>query len=258
MRRKSSTEHTFYEADTPEEAVRRYLKANETLYDRIKNKVIKEVMYSSLDCWKGIRVLEVGAGGGIWTDFFIKQGTELTCVDSFEQILKGNASLHPQANFILGDATTIKLKEKFHFIFAKDIIEHIEEDINFLRNMNKHLIEDGLLLINTQNSFSLNHLIEGGWAFLRGNKKWCGWDPTHVRFYNTWILKQKLNSAGFKIIKQFGCYYFPYRFISSKLFGEVKENKIFHLVEISGLYDKFPFSFTGWNIGLLAIKVREV
>ncbi|MBA7486413.1 Ubiquinone biosynthesis O-methyltransferase, mitochondrial [subsurface metagenome] len=251
-------EDTFYEADTSEEAIRRYLKANDTLYDRIKNKTIENIMSSLIDFIKGIRVLEVGAGGGIWTEFFIKQRANVTCVDLCEKILKGNASLHPQASFILGDATTMKLKEKFDLIFAKDIIEHIEEDIRFLKNMNEHLRENGLLLINTQNSFSLNYLIEGGWAFLRGNKNWCGWDPTHVRFYTPWILKRKLHIAGFKVIKQFGCYHFPYRFISRKLIGKVRENKVFHLVEILGLYDKFPFSLTGWGLGLVAKKVKEV
>lgn len=172
--------------------------------------------------------------------------------------MKGNAKLHPQANFILANATVVELKDRFDLIFAKDIIEHIREDVVFLKNMNKHLRKSGLLLINTQNSFSLNYLIEGGWAFLRGNKNWCGWDPTHVRFYTPWILKEKLHIAGFKVIKWFGCYHFPYRFISRRLIGKVWESKMFHLVENLGLYGKLPFKVTGWGLGVLAKKVRGI
>jgi len=158
----------------------------------------------------------------------------------------------------LADATTVKLKERFDLIFAKDVIEHIEEDTAFLKNMNEHLKKNGLLLINTQNSFSLNYLIEGGWAFLRRNKNWGGWDSTHIRFYTPWILKEKLHIAGCKIIKRFGCYHFFFCFISRRLIGKVWENKIFHLLEILGLYDKLPFKVTGWGLGVLAKKVRGI
>lgn len=251
-------EKTFYEAETPEEAIERYFKVNDTLYDRVKNEVIEGILYSLVDFRKSIKVLEVGAGGGIWTEFFIKQGANVTCVDLCEKILKGNAKLHPEANFIVADVTKIKLKERFDLIFAKDIIEHIKEDTIFLKNMNEHLKKSGLLLINTQNSFSLNYLIEGGWNFLRGNKNWRGWDPTHIRFYTPWISKRKLQVAGFEAIKWFGCYHFPYRFISRKLTGKMWENKTFHLVEILELYDKLPFNITGWGLGLLARKMGGV
>lgn len=248
---------TFYEAETPEEAIERYLLANDTLYDNMKNEVIKEVFCSAVDSWESLKILEVGAGGGIWTEFFIKQGAGVTCVDSCEHVLKGNAKLHPEAKFILADAATVTLKEKFDLIFAKDIIEHIENDIRFLENINRHLKKDGLLLITTQNSFSLNYLIEGGFNFLMGNKSWCGWDPTHIRFYTHKSLNKKLKTIGFKATKCFGVYHFPYRFISQTIFKKVLERRGFHFVEILKLYDKFPFSITGWNIGIVAKKINE-
>jgi len=54
---------TFYEADTSEEAIRRYLKANDTLYDKIKNGIIEDILSSLIDFSKSIKVLEVGTGG---------------------------------------------------------------------------------------------------------------------------------------------------------------------------------------------------
>lgn len=248
----------FYDAETPEEAIEIYLKGDSDLYGRMKNKVIEGVLCSMIPSWNTLKVLEVGAGGGAWTEFFITHGADVTCVDLCKPILEGNAKLHPEANFILADATTVKLKKKFDLIFAKDIIEHIEDDLLFLENMNEHLREGGLLLINTQNAFSLNYLIEGGWHFLRGKKKWCGWDPTHVRFYTPKSLKKKLQMTGFEIDKWFGSYHFPYKFITGMVFGKVLECNLFHPIESTSLYDKLPFSITGWGIGVVAKKTREV
>lgn len=248
---------TFYDAETPGEAIERYLLANDTLYDNMKNEVIKEVLCSVIDSWKSLDLLEVGAGGGIWTEFFVKQGAIVTCVDSCEQVLKGNAKRHPEAKFILADAATVTLKEKFDLIFAKDIIEHIEKDIHFLENISRHLKKDGLLLITTQNAFSLNYLVEGGFNFIRGNKNWCGWDPTHIRFYTHKSLNEKLKTTGFKATKYFGVYHFPYRFVSQTIFKRILECRSFHFIETLKLYDKFPFSIIGWNIGIVAKKINE-
>jgi len=156
--------------------------------------------------------------------------------------LEGNKKLHPEASFILGDATTIKLNEKFDLVFAKDIMEHIEDDLLFLENMNRHLRMGGTLLINTQNSFSLNYLVECSWNFLIGIKKWCGWDPTHVRFYTSKSLKEKLEMTGFDVNNLFGTYHFPYRFITNIMFKTVLEREMFHLIELANLYDKMPFA----------------
>ena len=236
---------TFYETETPEEAIKIYLKVTESLYDKTKEKVIKRIL-SSIPSLDSLKVLEVGAGGGIYTEFFVKQGADVTCVDLCEQILKGNAKLHPEAKCILADATTVTLKEKFDLIFAKDVIEHIEDDLLFLKNMKKHLKTDGTLLIITQNAFSLNYLIEGGFNFLRGNRKWCGWDSTHVRFYTPWTLKRKCQSVGLKVYSTSSLYHIPYRVITGFIFGKVYEHNIFHLSD--KVYDKFPVKYIGWSL----------
>ena len=247
----------FFEAETPEEAIKIYLKGYDNLYGRLKVKNIEKILCGSIKSWESLKVLEVGAGGGIYTEFFVKQGAKVTCVDICEPILKGNAKLHPEAKCILADATTVTFKGKFGLIFAVDILEHIENDLLFLENMNKHLREKGLLIINTQNAFSLNYLIEGGINFLSGNKDWCGWDPTHVRFYTPKSLREKLYGTGFKISKWFGNYHIPYP-LTKRIFGERGGCKISHIIELSKLHDKLPLSITGWGIGVVAKKVKEI
>ena len=249
-------EKAFYQADSPEEAIEIYLNSDDELYGRMKNRSMREILFEihGKGLWNSENVLEVGAGGGQWTDFFVKRGANITCVDTCEQILEGNKKLHPKARFILSDATNLKLKQKYTLVFAKDVIEHIPDDKQFLRNMNEHIKNNGLMIINTQNSWSLNFLMQGGYNFLKGNTNWCGWDQTHVRFYNVASLKRKLESTGFEPIKWFGSYYFPYRILADRL-GISWDLKFFNLIELFNLYDKFPFSIIGWNIGVIARKV---
>ena len=165
---------------------------------------------------------------------------------------------NPDAITVLGDATNIKLDERFDLIFAKDVIEHIEEDETFLANMNHHLVHDGLIIINTQNSLSLNYLIQGGYHYLRGNNTWLGWDPTHVRFYTPRSLRKKLRTSGFEVESWFGSYYFPYRLITERMRGKKVELDIFHSIELLGLERFFPVCVLGWNIGVVGRKTRTI
>ncbi len=248
-------EKSFYQAENPQKALKIYFQGENELYARIKNKTIESVLSRIIkkEKFNTFDVLEIGPGGGVWTDYFIKKGAKITCVDISEQVLKGNKKLHPGAKFILADATTIKLENEFDIIFVKDVIEHIENDNTFLLNMKKYLKKDGYMLINTQNSFSLNYLLQGGFNLLKGNKKWRGWDPTHKRFYNVRLLKKEFKKSGFTPVSWFGSYYFPYRVFSEK-FGKIWECKAFYLIEELGLFDKRPFNVLGWNIGVIVRK----
>src|SRR3989344_35359 len=175
---------SFYEITNSEEALNYYFDGYDNIYGKLKlnktQKLIKE--FKKL---KTARVLDVGCCCGIYTKFFIDNGAKVTGLDINKVFLEANKKINPLANFVLGDAATIDLKEKFDLIFASDIIEHIDNTQAFLKNMNKHLKVGGLLFLNTQNSFSLNYLMEGLLYFwLHGKKGFLGWGPTHIRFYN--------------------------------------------------------------------------
>lgn len=244
----------FYGATRPEEALRLYLAGHDELYGRVYIATIKRALASVWPNLSSRAILEVGCAGGIWTEFFLAQGARVTGVDVLEPILEANRRRNPRATFVLGDATTVSIPTRFDLVFGKDVIEHIQDDRRFLQNMSRHLKDGGLLLLTTQNSLSLNFLLQGTYHYLvRRNRDWCGWDPTHVRFYNFVSLRRKLRAAGFQPIKWFGSYYFPYRLFAEH-FGRRWESEIFCAIERSPLYDKFPLGVLGWDIGVIAIK----
>jgi 2-polyprenyl-3-methyl-5-hydroxy-6-metoxy-1,4-benzoquinol methylase len=248
---------TFYDYKDPLEAAKAFLQAHNTLDDKMREKSIKRFLTKHLSSVSSKSVLDVGAGPGIWTKFWIDEGAKVTALDVHRPILLANQMRNPEAEFVEADATTFILPKKYDLIFAKDLIEHLTDDEHFLRNAANHLKKNGYLVLTTQNWFSLNYFIEGGFKFLTGKMGWCGSDPTHVRFYNYRQLNKKLKNAGLTPVKYWSMYHFPYRFLSALFFKRVIEWKWFHLVECFNLYGYFPFNLTGWNIGVVAKKEKE-
>lgn len=235
-----------------EQEINNYWNINQSLYNRTKNKIIKEVFLFVKQKYEIKKIWEPGAGPGFWTEFFINQKMDLTASDIDKIVLQENKRNNPNAKIVLGDATEINLNDDFDLIFAKDVIEHVKDDKKLIKNFKKHLKENGILFITTQNSFSLNYLLEKIYHYLKGEKNWFGWDKSHVRFYNFFTLKKLLKQNGFKVINCFGFYHFPYRALTKFLTGDIREKRIFHLIEITKLNNRFPFNITGWNIGLIA------
>ena len=250
---------SFYERRDPRKAVEVFLESHNTLDDRMREYALKRFLRNNLPSVKGKDILDVGAGGGIWTRFWLNEGANVTALDKHGPILLGNKMRNPKAEYVEADAVTVKLTKRFDVIFAKDLIEHLPDDIAFLQNMSDHLKEEGYLLLTTQNSCSLTYLIEGSYNFYRvGNKKWCGFDPTHVRFYNFRHLNNKLRMTGLMPLKYWSTYHLPYRFLTGLLFKRIVEWKSFHLVELLNLNSYFPFNLTGWNIGVLAKRSVKI
>lgn len=254
-------EKIFYkDASDPKEALLLYKQHHNNNYDRIKEKIIKKVILETeIGKWETMQVLDVGSGGGIFTRFFLDLGAKVTALDNSPVVVEANRLDNPEVAFICGDAATIKLEKKFDFIFAKDIIEHIQDDALFLKNISDGLKNSGYILISTQNSFSFNYLAEKIYNLLIGNKNWMGWNPDHVRFYNYWLLKKELLKNNLVPLRWFGSYYFPYRGFAYFLGkpGEHLEWRVFRLIELLNLWGVWPFNILGWNIGVLAKKRHE-
>ena len=84
--------------------------------------------------------------------------------------------------------------KRFNFIAALDVIEHIEDDLQALRNIHGLLAENGVLIINVP---AYMHL-------------WCSRDTIygHYRRYTKRNLTAMITEAGYEVIEAF--YIFPY------------------------------------------------
>jgi len=234
-----------------------YLQSMNNLYDTTKNNVLKGILEKY--CLKDKTVLDIGCGCGYWTRFFVERGAEVYALDIDSVKVKAaklflGTSMANKAHFIVADAALFHLKINFDLIFAKDVIEHIKDDVLFLRKLSSLLKNTGVIILSTQNAFSLNFLIEGFLKRALSNENWCGWDPTHLRFYTPWSLKRKAEVASLEISKYYGSYHIPYRFITSIIYHKVQERRAFHILD--KYYNKFPFNISGWAL-ICEIKKRK-
>lgn len=100
--------------------------------------------------WKPGSFLEIGPGSGGTTELFLKKGYTGTCFDISKEsrdILAANLKRYAQNLRIIED---LKLagKESFDYLFIFDVIEHIKDDADSLKEFTKYLKKGGTILIS--------------------------------------------------------------------------------------------------------------
>jgi 2-polyprenyl-6-hydroxyphenyl methylase/3-demethylubiquinone-9 3-methyltransferase len=221
------------------------------------------------------RVIDIASGGGAYVDSaraalrgqprFFATDRQFACVGGYRLN-------HPDAEGALADVSALPFRSgSFDLAMCLDIIEHLDDDVGFLRDVGGLIRSRGWLLLSTHNSSSLQHVAGLTTSAIQG-KRWLGWDPTHVRFYNARVLRQKLASAGFEVVAFDGTYFLPFhlpaRLVSWPLerAGFARAARVAHRVlEAPGywvnllfenLSRKAPLHSLGWGIVALARRVE--
>jgi len=245
-------------SDDKEKALESYLVQQSKTYSRIKIAFIKELLGNL----EGKDFLDYGCGGGM----FLLHGAEerassIVGVDGEEKVLEtakyflAKRGFPDRCEFICSEHMSYFPEEKkFDAILIKDVIEHVKDDGKLLKDTAKLLKDKGFAVISTQNAFSMNYIFEGTWEYMvKGNNNWCGWDPTHLRFYTPGSLCKKLKNAGLKPLEWRSTYIVPYKFPSFPW-----SKKAFIRMDFLSIVDKifgriFPFDRMGWNIAVKAV-----
>ena len=232
-----------------EQTLKKYLQGFNNKYDRKKNLAIQKVIGSSLENKK---VLDLGCGGGFFSIWFAKRGAQVWGVDIINDKIAAARLFAEQecvdgaTHFIQGDVCEIEIPQKFDIIFAKDIIEHVDED-RFIKNIKRHSKPECELIVCTQNILALQYLIVAIVYKILGRGPYLGQDSTHIRMYSPRSLKRLLKRYKFRICKYVGCYHIPYRLMKGLLPIGILEFLPFHILE--DLFKTiWPFDRTGWSI----------
>lgn len=245
--------------EDPDRALALYLEQCARPMNATKNAIFARLLPADL---RGRRVLDYGAGGGWFTVLCAGRGAEVVAVDAEAAALRAGAlyarraGVEARCTFI--QATSLPEDAgPFDVVLAKDVIEHVEDDATLLRRFAAVQPPDGLLIVSTQNALSLTFAVEGFYYRVwRGQRDWCGWDPTHVRFYTPRSLARRLRGAGYTPTARRGIYIVPYRILTYLLlFRRWIELPALRYVDL-WLGGWFPLNLFGWDIVVAARKTR--
>lgn len=113
---------------------------------------------------------------------------------------------------------------KFDVVFAGEVIEHLLDDVKFIKNCKSVLKPDGILILTTPNLvFSLNRII-----MFFGGMPLFSYAPYHYRIYNKTVLENTIREGGLNVID----------LKSSHILFSTRRNKLGKIFEVLG--DIFP------------------
>lgn len=104
----------------------------------------------------GMKILDVGCGGGLLTEPVTRLGGTVTGIDASREAI-GAAVQHSklsglEINYLTGEvATAFKFGEKFDVVIASEILEHVLDPRPFIAELTKLMTRDGILILTTLN-----------------------------------------------------------------------------------------------------------
>ena len=124
----------------------KYLKENIVYNFKLKNKS-KPL--------SGIKILDIGCGGGLLSEPMSRMGANVTGIDASDKNIK-IAKLHSKKNklkinYLCSSPEKLKITKKFDVILNMEIVEHVEDIDFFLKSCSKLLKKNGLMFVATIN-----------------------------------------------------------------------------------------------------------
>ena len=124
----------------------KYLKENIVYNFKLKNKS-KPL--------SGIKILDIGCGGGLLSEPMSRMGANVTGIDASDKNIK-IAKLHSKKNklkinYLCSSPEKLKIEKKFDVILNMEIVEHVEDIDFFLNSCSKLLKKNGLMFVATIN-----------------------------------------------------------------------------------------------------------
>jgi 2-polyprenyl-6-hydroxyphenyl methylase/3-demethylubiquinone-9 3-methyltransferase len=164
-----------------------------------------------LDCLNGLKLLDIGCGGGIVAEPLAKLGASVTGIDPAEENIEA-AKLHAEKSRLAIDyrAETVEAVagegETFDIVVASEVVEHVANLELFVGCAAKTVKPGGLLVMTTINrtlkSFAL--AIVGAEYVLR-------WLPAGTHDWNKFVTPDELDKVieaqGLKVVEESGIVY---------------------------------------------------
>ncbi|MBI4445044.1 MAG: methyltransferase domain-containing protein [Acidobacteria bacterium] len=146
-----------------------------------------------------IRLLDLGCGSGLITQFFYAKGFRVEGADISEEIIRHNRERFPHLTFdVVSETYRLARPDGFYdAIFCSEVIEHVYEVELFFREVARLLRPGGMLILTTPYHGLIKNLLI---ALLFFDKHF---DPSwqHIRFWTRKNLSRVCLSHGLRPIQ---------------------------------------------------------
>ena len=155
------------------------------------------------DFLKGLKILDIGCGGGLISEPMARLGANVTGIDASEKNIEV-AKIHStknnlKINYLKSSPEKLNNQDEFDIILNLEIVEHVEDVNLYIKSCNKLLKKNGLMFTATLNRTLTSYIkaIVGAEYILR-------WLPVGTHDWNKFLkpeeLETKLNQEKFKTV----------------------------------------------------------
>ncbi len=166
-----------------------------------------------LDCLEGLRMLDIGCGGGILSEPLARLGAEMVGADPAEANIEA-ARLHAADGGLAIDyrATTAEALaeagERFDVVLSMEVVEHVA-DVNLFVALTGAMVKPGGLMV----AATLNRTLKSFALAIVGAEYVLRWLPRGTHQWDKFVtpneLEIALERAGLRIIDETGVVYNP-------------------------------------------------
>ena len=164
------------------------------MFNPIRIEYIKEKIsnhFNKSQSLRGLKILDIGCGGGLISEPMANLGADVTGIDASEKNIKV-AKIHAQKNnikinYINKSPEQLTETEKFDVILNLEIVEHVDNLNLYIKSCNQLLKKNGLMFTATLNKTFISYLkaIIGAEYILR-------WLPIGTHDWNKFIKPEEL------------------------------------------------------------------
>ena len=168
-------------------------KFNPVRIEDIRENILKDfVSKNEIKPLNGIKILDVGCGGGLLSEPLCRLGAEVTGIDASKrniEVAKIHAKkMNLKINYFCASPEKMKKSEKFDVLLNMEIVEHVEDIQFFLKSCSNLLKKNGIMFVATINQTLKSYLFA-----IVGAEYILKWLPIGTHDWGKFVKPEKLN-----------------------------------------------------------------